>query len=298
VTPTIREFRLRPENGRVPPYPAGSHIGVTVLIDGQPARRCYSMVENSDPSTRMWKAITPKVSNNPISMTIRIRRLDMRASRKSPRRMGVPKQLLLGERQPMIIHWWKMALCVFCCSAIVMAACFGQKPSQKPDDWAINNALIGPDSPIEVSAGSSYMARAMYPVPDGPLFPIKGEVTWSIEPAVKGISIDTKSGKISVAEDVPHGATASVHANVQGGKRKLVSKIYVYRTEENPLVGIWHVDTRVACGEAQEMKAATAPPTTVRRMATRPRAPCAGRRRAAATSRRTATARASAVRPT
>ena len=51
VTPTIREFRLRPETGRVPPYPAGSHIGVTVLIDGQPARRCYSLVENSDAST-------------------------------------------------------------------------------------------------------------------------------------------------------------------------------------------------------------------------------------------------------
>ena len=51
VTPQIREFRLRPENGRVPPYPAGSHIGVTVLIDGQPARRSYSLVENSDPGT-------------------------------------------------------------------------------------------------------------------------------------------------------------------------------------------------------------------------------------------------------
>src|SRR5258705_13546264 len=51
VTPTIREFRLRPDSGHVPPYPAGSHIGVTVLIDGQPARRSYSLVENSDPST-------------------------------------------------------------------------------------------------------------------------------------------------------------------------------------------------------------------------------------------------------
>jgi vanillate O-demethylase ferredoxin subunit len=51
VTPTIREFRLRPENGHVAPYPAGSHIGVTVLIDGQPARRSYSLVENSDPNT-------------------------------------------------------------------------------------------------------------------------------------------------------------------------------------------------------------------------------------------------------
>jgi ferredoxin-NADP reductase len=51
VTPAIREFRLRPENGRLQPYPAGSHIGVTVLIDGQPARRSYSLVENSDAGT-------------------------------------------------------------------------------------------------------------------------------------------------------------------------------------------------------------------------------------------------------
>jgi vanillate monooxygenase ferredoxin subunit len=51
VAPTIREFRLRPEDGRTAPYPAGSHIGVTVLIDGQPARRSYSLVENSDAGT-------------------------------------------------------------------------------------------------------------------------------------------------------------------------------------------------------------------------------------------------------
>jgi dimethylamine monooxygenase subunit B len=51
VTLTIREFRLRPDSGRVPPCPAGSHIGVSVLIDGQPARRSYSLVANSDPDT-------------------------------------------------------------------------------------------------------------------------------------------------------------------------------------------------------------------------------------------------------
>ena len=51
VTPTIREFRLRPEHGHVPPYPAGSHVSVNVLIGGQPARRCYSLVENSDAGT-------------------------------------------------------------------------------------------------------------------------------------------------------------------------------------------------------------------------------------------------------
>ena len=51
VTPTVREFRLCPENAHVPPYAAGSHIGVNVLIDGQPARRSHSLVENGDANT-------------------------------------------------------------------------------------------------------------------------------------------------------------------------------------------------------------------------------------------------------
>jgi ferredoxin-NADP reductase len=51
VTPTIREFRLRPESGRVAPCPPGSHITVSLLIDGQPARRSYSLVENNDAGT-------------------------------------------------------------------------------------------------------------------------------------------------------------------------------------------------------------------------------------------------------
>jgi vanillate O-demethylase ferredoxin subunit len=48
VTPMIREFRLRPDGG-VAPYPAGSHLNVAVLIDGQPARRSYSLVGDRDP---------------------------------------------------------------------------------------------------------------------------------------------------------------------------------------------------------------------------------------------------------
>ena len=48
VAPMIREFRLRPDSG-VAPYPAGSHLNVAVLIDGQPARRSYSLVGDRDP---------------------------------------------------------------------------------------------------------------------------------------------------------------------------------------------------------------------------------------------------------
>jgi ferredoxin-NADP reductase len=48
VTPGIREIRLRPDGGQVVPYPVGSHIGVSVLVDGQPQRRCYSLVGDRD----------------------------------------------------------------------------------------------------------------------------------------------------------------------------------------------------------------------------------------------------------
>ena len=133
---------------------------------------------------------------------------------------------------------------------LVPAACLGQKLSQ----WEIQNAQIGPESPIEVRAGSSYQAQAMYPVADGPLLPLHADVTWSIAPAVKGISIDAKSGKISVDAAVPHGATATVRAHVSQVRRTLEAKLFVYRTEQNPLVGHWFIDEKVVCGKTGEMK--------------------------------------------
>jgi hypothetical protein len=126
---------------------------------------------------------------------------------------------------------------------------------QKPDDWAMQNAMIGPDSPIEIPAGGTYTAQAMYPVPDGPLFPLKAKVVWSIAPGVKGISMDPQSGKISVEAGVPHGATTTVYANVDHGRRMLEARLFVFRPEENPLIGKWSVDRQVACGSTQAMKA-------------------------------------------
>ena len=158
----------------------------------------------------------------------------------------------------MRVPWALRGLC-FSIFALC-AACFGQK---KADDWAISNAMIGPDSPIEVSAGSSYQAQAMYPVPDGPLFPLKAAVAWSIAPAVKGVSIDAKTGKISVDAEVPHGTHTTVHANVGDERRKLTTTLYVFRPEENPLIGKWRVDQKVACGETPEMKTAASGPRSL-----------------------------------
>ncbi len=121
----------------------------------------------------------------------------------------------------------------------------------------MNNARIGPDSPIEVPAGGSYDALVVYPVPDGPLYPLKADVTWWIEPAVKGIFIEAKSGKITVARFVPIGTTATLHADVAGRKEKLDSRLFVYSLAKNPLVGAWTIEATQPCrGREVETSAA------------------------------------------
>jgi len=69
---------------------------------------------------------------------------------------------------------------------------------------------------------------------------------------------------LTVAADVPHGTTATIFADVEHGRRKLSGKVYVFHPDENPLIGAWHVDTRVACGGSQETKAATTSLLTLR----------------------------------
>jgi vanillate O-demethylase ferredoxin subunit len=48
VAPSIREITLKPQ-APVAPYPPGSHINVSLLIDGQPQTRSYSLVGERHP---------------------------------------------------------------------------------------------------------------------------------------------------------------------------------------------------------------------------------------------------------
>ncbi|HET8888482.1 MAG TPA: hypothetical protein VFQ41_06235 [Candidatus Angelobacter sp.] len=154
----------------------------------------------------------------------------------------------------------RVLLCVFWCGIFLVIACVAQKPATKPNDWAMDNASIGS---VEIAAGSSRRMQVTYPTPDGPSFPLQASVTWSMESAVRGISID-KSGMLKVDAGVPHGTTATILADVEHGKKKLSGRVYVYHPDENPLIGTWHVDTRVACGEAQEIKTVAASPLSLR----------------------------------
>lgn len=154
----------------------------------------------------------------------------------------------------------RMLLWVVCCCTFSGGAFAVQKPASKAGDWAMQNAGI---DPIEIAAGSSRQLQVTYPVPDGPSFPLKASVTWSMEPPVKGISVD-KTGKLTVDKDVPHGTTATILADVEKGRKKLSGKVYVFHLDENPLIGTWHVDTRIACGASQEIKAGATSPLTLR----------------------------------
>ncbi|GEC56323.1 ferredoxin-NADP reductase [Bradyrhizobium japonicum] len=44
LTPSIREFLIKPENFDGAAYPVGSHINIAVTIDGRPDTRSYSLV--------------------------------------------------------------------------------------------------------------------------------------------------------------------------------------------------------------------------------------------------------------
>ena len=49
LTPTIREFTLRPDDYAQAPYPVGSHLKIGVLVAGQPDVRSYSLIGEAGP---------------------------------------------------------------------------------------------------------------------------------------------------------------------------------------------------------------------------------------------------------
>jgi hypothetical protein len=124
---------------------------------------------------------------------------------------------------------------------------------KKLDPWVLNNAHIGPGSPLEVPAGGSYTARVEYPNPDGPTMRLPAKIGWSIEPAVEGIRIERDTGKITVDAGVASGTTAIVRADVNNGLRKLTGKLVVFSPAEDPLIGNWEVKSGLGCGADQQV---------------------------------------------
>jgi len=134
---------------------------------------------------------------------------------------------------------------------MLVAAAHGQK---KLSSWELDNAVIGPESPIHLIPGSTYTAQIMLVNPDGPLSPLKTKADWSLESAVKGVTINRLSGQIDIAKDTPNGISAKIIARIEGGRRVLKTSLFIFTRESNPFVGEWRVESLLACGDGHEMK--------------------------------------------
>jgi hypothetical protein len=79
----------------------------------------------------------------------------------------------MGDRWLAVLH------CVIYCIAFCTIACSAQKQAAKQDDWAMNNATIGPDSPIEVRAGTYDLDLKGSKIKLMPTWPQKPPSNWS-----------------------------------------------------------------------------------------------------------------------
>jgi len=82
------------------------------------------------------------------------------------------------------------------------------------------------------------------------LDPIEACTTWSVSPA-EGAAI-SQTGLLEIDATTLHGATYSVTADVENGRRLISATVHVYTTEGNPLVGSWIEVTQFECGSGTE----------------------------------------------
>lgn len=62
LTPTVREFRIRPvDAGGVPRHEPGSHLQVQLLVDGKPQLRSYSLV--GEPDGQSWRIAVKRLDD-------------------------------------------------------------------------------------------------------------------------------------------------------------------------------------------------------------------------------------------
>jgi hypothetical protein len=76
--------------------------------------------------------------------------------------------------------------------------------------------------------------------------PINVNTRWSVDPQT-GAKINQKTGVLEIATDVPSGTTFTVTADIQDGRKTLITQIKIYTPQANPLVGVWHETRQIDC---------------------------------------------------
>ena len=76
--------------------------------------------------------------------------------------------------------------------------------------------------------------------------PLDVKAVWSSSPA-SGAKID-QNGLFTVDENTPSGSVFRVTADINNGQATSGIDVYIYRPEDNPLIGTWREDKQLACG--------------------------------------------------
>ena len=75
--------------------------------------------------------------------------------------------------------------------------------------------------------------------------PLDVKAIWSFSPS-SGAKID-RNGLFTVDENTPSGSVFRVTADINNGQATAGIDVYIYRTQDNPLIGTWQEDKWLAC---------------------------------------------------
>ncbi len=79
---------------------------------------------------------------------------------------------------------------------------------------------------------------------------VKLPVVWSIEPATD-ITLDPKTGVISVEDTIAGIKTFEINANIADGKKVLSKMLYVYNPLSVPFIRLWKEQSRIPCNTGE-----------------------------------------------
>jgi hypothetical protein len=82
--------------------------------------------------------------------------------------------------------------------------------------------------------------------------PLPVAATWTVTPA-SGARIDRASGTLTIDAATPSGSVFTVSADIADGRRVVITEVYTFTPEANPLIGAWREEAQRACGTGEEV---------------------------------------------
>jgi len=123
---------------------------------------------------------------------------------------------------------------------------FPLTPATRDINEPLRRFVLSFDSSVQLQPGEQYQFRV------GDIRccyffdPLDVKAVWSVSPS-SGAKID-QNGLFTVDENTPSGSVFRVTADINNGQATSGIDVYIYRTEDNPLIGTWREDAQIACG--------------------------------------------------